>query len=84
MPGISRFYGMVVAMFFNDHDPPHIHVRYGAHKAILADPGRFAQVRVDVELGKVVWPNGADMDPDVLYSAVTGNPILLPAPAQSR
>jgi len=23
-------------MFFNDHEPPHFHVRYGAHKAILA------------------------------------------------
>ena len=36
MPEISRFYGMVVAMFFNDHDPPHFHVRYGSHKAILS------------------------------------------------
>lgn len=35
MPEISRFYGMVVAMFFNDHEPPHFHVRYGTHKAIL-------------------------------------------------
>jgi Protein of unknown function (DUF2442) len=27
----------------------------------------FRQVRVDEELGTVVWPNGADMDPDVLH-----------------
>lgn len=35
MPEISRFYGMVVAMFFNDHEPPHFHVRYGSDKAII-------------------------------------------------
>jgi hypothetical protein len=36
MPEISRFYGIVVAMFYNDHEPPHFHVRYGDYKAILA------------------------------------------------
>jgi len=30
------------------------------------DPHLFRQVRVDPELGTIVWPNGADMDPDVL------------------
>ncbi len=35
MPEISRFFGMVVTMFFNDHDPPHFHVRHGSRK------GRF-------------------------------------------
>jgi hypothetical protein len=27
----------------------------------------FRSVRVDPELGTIVWPNGADIDPDVLY-----------------
>lgn len=30
------------------------------------DPAFFRSVRVDEELGTVVWPNGADIDPDVL------------------
>ncbi len=30
------------------------------------DPALFASVRVDPELGTIVWPNGADLDPEVL------------------
>jgi hypothetical protein len=33
----------------------------------LRDPLVFRQVRVDEELGTVVWPNGADLDPDVVH-----------------
>jgi hypothetical protein len=35
MPEISRFYGIVVAMFWDDHDPPHFHARYGSDKATI-------------------------------------------------
>jgi len=42
----------------------------------LRDPAYFAKLRVDPELGTVVWPNGADLDPDVLYGHVTGAPVL--------
>jgi hypothetical protein len=31
------------------------------------DPQLFRKVRVDRELGTIVWPNGADLDPDVLH-----------------
>lgn len=44
--------------------------------APLRDPTYFAQVRVDPELGSVTWPNGADLDPDVLYSRLVGAPPL--------
>ena len=35
MPEISRFFGMVIAMYYNDHAPPHFHVRYGKQKAVI-------------------------------------------------
>jgi hypothetical protein len=35
----------------------------------------FKQVRVDVEAGTIVWPNGVDFCPDVLYSLATGKPL---------
>ena len=45
--------------------------------APLRAPDYFRQVRVNAELGTICWPNGADLDPDVLYSLVTGDPILV-------
>jgi len=35
MPEISRFYGIIIAMFFDDHNPPHFHVSYGERKAAI-------------------------------------------------
>jgi hypothetical protein len=35
VPEISRFLGVVVAMFYADHPPPHFHVRYGEQRAII-------------------------------------------------
>ena len=32
MPEISRFYGIVVQMYFGDHPPPHFHARYAGQK----------------------------------------------------
>ena len=29
MPEISRFPGIVIAMYYGDHAPPHSHARYG-------------------------------------------------------
>jgi len=53
-------------------------IRFQGVFAGLADEREFAKVRVDPELGTIVWPSGADLDPDVLYAAVTGKPIRSP------
>ncbi len=39
MPEISRFFGLVVYIYHNDHPPPHFHVRYGSQKARVAIDG---------------------------------------------
>jgi hypothetical protein len=36
MPEISRFYGIVIRMFFNDHVPPHFHAIYGEESAVIS------------------------------------------------
>jgi hypothetical protein len=35
MPEISRFYGIVIQMYFGDHPPPHFHAIYGNNKAVV-------------------------------------------------
>ncbi len=35
MPEISRFYGIIIRMFFNDHNPPHFHATYQNYEAII-------------------------------------------------
>ena len=35
MPTISRFFGIVIAMYFDDHAPPHFHAFYGEHSAAI-------------------------------------------------
>jgi hypothetical protein len=35
MPTVAYFYGIAIQMFFNDHNPPHFHARYGRAKALV-------------------------------------------------
>jgi hypothetical protein len=49
--------------------------------APLKDRREFVKVRVHPELGTTVWPNGADLDPDIPYAEVTGQPIVMDDPA---
>jgi hypothetical protein len=35
VPELARFYGIIIAMFYEDHPPPHFHARYGSHKIVI-------------------------------------------------
>jgi len=35
MPEISRFFGIVIRMFYSDHDPAHFHAIYGEYEALI-------------------------------------------------
>ena len=50
-------------------------VRFEGVFAPLRDRAKFLEVRVNREVGTIAWPNGADLDPDVLYALITGEPI---------
>ena len=39
----------------------------------LRDPARFAEVKVDPQLGTIVWPGGLDMAPEPLYEEARRN-----------
>ncbi|HOJ71903.1 MAG TPA: DUF4160 domain-containing protein [Syntrophorhabdaceae bacterium] len=35
MPEISRFFGIVIIMYYDDHNPPHFHARYGNYSIVI-------------------------------------------------
>lgn len=35
MPELSRFFGIIIAMYYNDHAPPHFHAKYGDDQASM-------------------------------------------------
>ncbi len=35
MPEISRFFGIIITMFYDEHNPPHFHARYGRDKTAI-------------------------------------------------
>ena len=41
MPIISRFYGIVIVMYFNDHNPPHFHAKYAESEALFDFSGNI-------------------------------------------
>ena len=38
MPEISRFYGIIIAMYYMDHNPPHFHAKYGDYAGVFTIP----------------------------------------------
>ena len=45
--------------------------------AELKDPKKFARFWVDLEAATIVWPNGADVAPEVLYESALRTPRVL-------
>jgi hypothetical protein len=35
MPRISEFFGIIIWMYYNDHQPPHFHAQYGGEEALI-------------------------------------------------
>jgi hypothetical protein len=35
MPRISSFFGITIAMYYDDHPPPHFHIEYAGHEASM-------------------------------------------------
>ena len=36
MPQVSRFFGIIIKMYYNDHYPPHFHAEYNEHMAEIS------------------------------------------------
>ncbi len=45
MPEVSRFFGIVIAMYYNDHAPPHFHASYGEYRISVRVKDGFVEGR---------------------------------------
>lgn len=63
--------GFLVRLGFTDGSSKEIDLEPYLHGPVFDpirdDPEMFRSVKVDKRMGTIVWDNGADMDPDVLY-----------------
>lgn len=69
--------GHVVRVLFEDGEVRDVDVSDLLDRpafAALRDEDVFRQVLVDRELGTIAWSNGADIDPDVIYNAISMGP----------
>ncbi len=41
MPEISRFFGLIIRMFYDEHNPPHCHAEYSGKKAVFDFQGNI-------------------------------------------
>ena len=80
--------GYRVRLVFTDDTERVVDISPYLHGPIFAplrqDRGLFRALTVDQELGTIVWPNGADIDPDVLYYGLRPARLDVGAAAGSR
>lgn len=80
MPEISRFFGIRILMFYNDHAPPHFHAEYGGERVSL-EILSLAVIQGHIQrraLGMVVeWARGHQRElEDDWERARRGQPLL--------
>ena len=54
MPILSMFYGVIISMFYKDHNPPHIHIQYAEYKAIVDFNGDIVEGELPVKQRKLI------------------------------
>ena len=54
MAEISRFYGIIISMFGNEHNPPHFHIKYGHYKAVYTMKNGVIKGEIPVNVVKKV------------------------------
>ena len=68
---VTPLAGFLVRLTFTDDSTREVdlekYLRGPIFEPLRNDPARFREVRVEPGAGTISWPNGADIDPDVLY-----------------
>ena len=54
MPVISRVYGILIVMYFDDHNPPHFHVKYSGDEVLFDFDGNVLEGSIPNRAKKIV------------------------------
>lgn len=54
MPTISMFYGIIIRMFYDDHNPPHFHVNYENYSAMFNFNGNIIEGHIPTRQRKLI------------------------------
>ncbi len=65
MPIISTFLGVTVRMYFADHAPPHVHVAYQGHEALVTLEGQVIEGSLPRRVAAVVTQWCLDHEPEL-------------------
>jgi hypothetical protein len=55
MPEVSRFYGIVIYIFYDEHNPPHLHAEYAGYKALITFKGGVVRGHMPKRALKMVF-----------------------------
>jgi len=85
MPVISRFLGIIILMYWRDHNPPHFHAKYGDYEILVSLEGQIMEGRFPKRALRLVleW---MDMHRDELMlnwvKASHGEPLMAIPPLE--
>ena len=86
MPEISRFFGIVIRMFFDEHNPPHIHAEYQGQKAVFDLTGNVIRGALNSRTATRLVREWIDLHCDELRAdwelAQAGNAVKTIAPLE--
>jgi hypothetical protein len=85
MPVISRFYGIIIAMYFSDHHPPHFHAKYAGYEALFSFEGNIIEGELPKRATKFVqeWIKLHKLELEVNWlKAQNGEPLSYIAPLE--
>lgn len=54
MPVLSMFYGIIISMFYKDHNPPHIHIQYAEYQAVMDFNGTILEGTIPAKQRKLI------------------------------
>ena len=69
MPTIAFFYGIAIRMYYDDHNPPHVHAVYGEHEAkVSIETGGVSEGRLPPQAARLVKEWCVERRPDLMQN----------------